>query len=291
MHAPSTAKLHALVLAARQARGKGYLEQGHSVEVEGQPCVLKWAQPKPWATGRSWLAMLVGWLAFGERVAPSALRTGGLMHEARRLNGLRAAGRRVPRVLLQTDDCLVLSAVGTSLDRIVPQLTDAEKIALFERIADDLADWHVSGHWHGGAQLRNVTLYRNQLYRIDFEEQHGHVLSPVATRIYDLLLFFGDALARLNADEVLAQGCLLVQRYLNRLTEEEVAQIKQRLPRLLRLLQPLLWVDAYCPYLTRRRDKQRVLRFARVMHAILINPPPAPGLVEIERASPQNGFG
>jgi len=110
------------------------------------------------------------------------LRTGGIQAEAQRLRALHAAGRRVPRVLLQDRDYLVLSAVGTSLDRIVPQLMTTEKIALFEQVADDLADWHNSGHWHGGAQLRNVTLHQNTLYRIDFEERHSHVLSTAARR-------------------------------------------------------------------------------------------------------------
>jgi len=211
----------------------------------------------------------VCWLAFGERIAPSALRTGGIQGEAQRLRQLLAAGRRVPRVLLQTDDCLVLSRVGTSLDRIVDDLAPGEAIALFARVADDLADWHRHGCWHGGAQLRNVTLDGDRLYRIDFEERHGDVLPAVATRVYDLLLFFGDALSYLERPQLMAQGQALVRRYLDHIPDAERAQTRQCLRRLVRVLRPLVWVDTLCPWLTRRRDKQRVVRFARVVQAVL----------------------
>jgi len=264
--------------------------QGRLITFEGQTCILKQAQRKPWAIVRSGLAALGCWLAFGERIKPSALRTGGIEHEAQRLRQLHEAGRRVPRIRLQTQDCLVLENVGTSLDRIVPQLLESEKIALFGRMADDLADWHASGHWHGGAQLRNATLHHGQIYRIDFEERHGLVLSPSATRVYDLLLFLGDALVQLEARHVVPQGSVLMQRYLNRLAKlsdgrtaqaelaQNQAQINVLLERLLRLLQPLLWLDDHCPALTRRRDKQRVVRFARVMQSMLC--PPRPVLQE-----------
>jgi len=266
MDMPSASGLQTLVATNRVAVQKTAQRRTaptQYLELGGQPCVLKWAQPKPWARMRSWLAALGCWLALGERVVPSALRS-GIRFEAQRLRELHNAGRQVPRVLWQDEDCMVLEAVGTSLDRIVPQLAVAEKMALFERVADDLADWHRSGHWHGGAQLRNVTLHGNLLYRIDFEERHGHVLPAPASCVYDMLLFFGDALARLDAAQVLPQGGRLMQRYLNQLPDAQQAAIKTLLKRLLRLLVPLVWLDACWPYLTRRRDKQRVVRFARV---------------------------
>jgi len=282
MDMPSAVGLQALVGAQRAAVQKSAQDRAaltqypptQYLELEGQPCVLKWAQPKPWARVRSGLAALGCWLAFGERVAPAALRSGGgVQLEAQRLRALRMAGRQVPRVLWQDEDCMVLEAVGTSLDRIVPQLVAAEKMALFERVADDLANWHRSGHWHGGAQLRNVTLHGNLLYRIDFEERHGHVLPAPVSCVYDMLLFFGDALARLDAAQVLPQGERLMQRYLDLLPQAQRAAIKKCLKRLLRVLAPLVWLDACWPYLTRRRDKQRVLRFARVAARVLLSSP------------------
>jgi len=267
---PSAARLHALVMNARHANAQGVpRQQGLCIDLDGQPCVIKWAQRQPWARVRSWLAALACWLAFGERVRPSAVRAGNIEHEARRLRQLLDAGQRVPHVLLQEEDCLVLRGVGVSLDRVVPQLPAPEKIALLERIADDLADWHNHGQWHGGAQLRNVTLHQGQLYRIDFEERHGHALSFPATCTYDLLLFFGDAFTHLDAQMLIPQGCSLARRYLDQISDVQQRQVRERLWRLQRLLQVLVWVDRCCPSLTRRRDKQRVVRFARVMQAML----------------------
>jgi len=267
MHHPSAATLNALVMKAKQAR-----VQGQRVEIEGQSCVIKWAQPKPWARVRSWLAALVCWLAFGERIAPSALRSAGIQTEAQRLRALFDAGLRVPRILLQQEDCLVLDAVGVSLDRVVGDLATADKIALFARVTDDLADWHARGYWHGGAQLRNVTLHQDQIYRIDFEERHGDVLSVAATRVYDLLLWFGDAFTHLSSEHLMLEGRVLVQRYFDRVQDTQVQTqepVRQCLRRLLRVLQALVWMDRYCPSLTRSRDKQRVVRFARVMRLVL----------------------
>jgi len=270
MNPRSAAKLRTVVSAAKRGATQGNTQMPpQHVKFEGQWCVIKWIQPKPWAAVRCWLAALGCALAFGERIAPASLRTGGIQAEAQRLRALRAVGRRVPQVLLQDRDYLVLSAVGTSLDRIVPQLTTAEKIALFEQVADDLADWHNHGHWHGGAQLRNVTLHQNTLYRIDFEERHGHVLSTAATRAYDMLLFFGDALARLDAAQAISQGERLMQRYLDQMPEAEQIALQKRLQRLRRWLAPLVWLDAHFPSLTRKRDKQRVVRFAKVVNQIL----------------------
>jgi len=275
MDTPSAAKLQTVIRAAKRSATQGNTQMPpQHLKFEGQWYFIKWTQRKPWATVRCWLAALGCWLAFGERTAPASLRTGGIQAEAQRLHTLRAAGRRVPKVLLQHDDYLVLSAVGTSLDRIVPHLMTTEKIALFEQVVDDLASWHNSGHWHGGAQLRNVTLYQNRLYRIDFEERHGHVLSTATSRVYDMLLFFGDALARLDADHVISQGERLMRRYLDQIPAAEQTAIQKRLQRLERCLSPLVWLDTHFPYLTRRRDKQRVVRFAKVARRVL---PPNPG--------------
>jgi len=272
MNTPSAAKLHAVVRGASKNGARQTRMSPQHIQIEGQWYVVKWMQRKPWAVVRSCLAALACRMAFGERVTPSTLRTRGIQTEAQRLRALHADGRRVPKVLLQHEEYLVLSAVGTSLDRIIPQLLAREKIDLFEQVADDLADWHNHGHWHGGAQLRNVTLHQNELYRIDFEEPHGHVLSPATTRVYDMLLFFGDALARLDAEQVIAQGERLMRRYLNHVPQTQQTAIKKQLRRLLRLLGPLVWLDAHCPYLTRRRDKQRVVRFAKVVNRVLSAP-------------------
>lgn len=235
-------------------------------ELEGQTFVFKRARTKSYANTRACLAALGCWLAFGERVSPSLLLTGGISQEAARLRELARAGRRVPKVLLQNEVCLVLSYVGQSFDEIVEHLSRAEKLALFARIADDLADWHRHGCWHGGAQLRNVTEQPDGLCRIDFEERHGYALSVAATRAYDLFLYFGDALSHLDAEDVLSEGVGLMQRYLDQLADPALLAMLRRLRR---LLAPIVWADTHLPRLTRKRDTQRIARFVRVLQEVL----------------------
>ena len=232
-------------------------------ELEGRKYVFKRAREKSWSRGRACLAALGCRLAFGEWVSPTLLRTGGVQQEAARLRDLARAGRRVPTVLLQTEACIVMSYVGTTFDEIVENLSADERIALFERVADDLADWHVHGCWHGGAQLRNVSQHLDgQLYRIDFEERHGYALSTAATQAYDAFLYFGDAFSHLDAAEVLSRGGELLRRYL---AQAGNAPLLRMLHRLQKLLRPLLWVDARFPKLTQKRDTRRIVRFARVV--------------------------
>ena len=236
-------------------------------ELEGNKYVFKRAREKSWSGARACLAAVGCRLAFGEWVSPALLRTGGIQQEAARLRDLARAGRRVPQVLLQTEACLVLSYVGTTFDEIVEHLDADARMDLFERVADDLADWHRHGCWHGGAQLRNVSNHPDgQLYRIDFEERHGYALSAAATQAYDVFLYFGDAFSHLDADEVLPQGAALLRRYLEQAGN---TALLGKLRRLQRLLGSLVWVDAHFPKLTRKRDTQRIVRFVKVLQKAL----------------------
>lgn len=236
-------------------------------ELDGRMYVFKRAREKPRGGARACLAALGCRLAFGEWVSPALLRTGGIRQEAARLRELARAGRRVPEVLLQNEECLVLSYVGKSFDEIVEHLSESERIALFERVADDLADWHRHGCWHGGAQLRNVTDHPSGLlYRIDFEERHGYALSAAATRAYDAFLYFGDAFSHLDGEQVSFQGGALLRRYLDQVGDPALLAMLRRLQRLLR---PMAWADARFPKLTRKRDTQRIVRFAKVLKEVL----------------------
>jgi tRNA A-37 threonylcarbamoyl transferase component Bud32 len=233
-----------------------------SFELDGCLYVFKRDCAKTWPRARSWLAALACLLAFGEWAAPGALRTGGIRQEAARLRELARAGRRVPAVLLQHDGYLVLSHVGASLDILVDRQTPAQNLALFERVADDLADWHRRGYWHGGAQLRNVTQQSDDIYRIDFEERYGYALSPSATRAYDVFLFFSDAWTYLEPEQLQEQGLALLRRYIEQTRDPALPALLRGLRR---LMLPVLWVDRLWPRLMRKRDKQRVVRFAKVI--------------------------
>jgi tRNA A-37 threonylcarbamoyl transferase component Bud32 len=109
--------------------------------------------------------------------------------EANRLKCLAAAGVRVPRIALLTDDLFVLeycgAIVGTLLNSWTPETWRRE----LPRLAGELGEFHRAGHWHGGAQIKNVTLQDGVSYRIDFEEDFGEFLPLPVTQAADLVLF------------------------------------------------------------------------------------------------------
>jgi tRNA A-37 threonylcarbamoyl transferase component Bud32 len=67
-------------------------------------------------------------------------------------------------------------------------LTQPARMALIERIAEDLSQFHGAGHWHGAGQLRNMTLLNGRLYRIDFEEDLEGVLPLPYRQALDVFL-------------------------------------------------------------------------------------------------------
>jgi tRNA A-37 threonylcarbamoyl transferase component Bud32 len=111
-----------------------------------------------------------------------------LAHEAARLNRLKAQGVAVPAVRLQLPDLLVLQDVGEPVDQALVPLPQPSRMALIERIANDLTEFHQAGHWHGAGQLRNMTLQGDRLFRIDFEEDLEGVLPLAHCQALDVLL-------------------------------------------------------------------------------------------------------
>ncbi len=116
-------------------------------------------------------------IALGSNVPLETLRLASgaprLAREAERLRALVAAGEAVPRVLALASDCLVLEHVGETLEQSLYPLSHAEIFSRLIAATDDLARFHAAGHWHGGSQVKNMTLRNGQLFRIDFEEDLG----------------------------------------------------------------------------------------------------------------------
>jgi tRNA A-37 threonylcarbamoyl transferase component Bud32 len=115
--------------------------------------------------------------------------------EAGRLQQLHEAGLRVPRVLGVHDGWIVLEDCGETLQSHLGRESDTKARQQALRMAlDDLLSLHAAGYWHGGAQLRNLTLRDNGLYRIDFEQAFGGRLPARLLQMYDLVLFLSSAL-------------------------------------------------------------------------------------------------
>lgn len=112
-----------------------------------------------------------------------------LDYEARRLASLAQAGVRVPRVVHQEPGYLLMEHCGetfaTLLERWPIDLAGAE----MEQLAAELGAFHRAGHWHGAAQIKNLTRRDGHTYRIDFEEDFGEFGPLAATQALDLVLF------------------------------------------------------------------------------------------------------
>jgi hypothetical protein len=110
-----------------------------------------------------------------------------LAFEHQRLLALAAAGEHVPAVLAFDGHALVTGDIGPTLDYLLFQRAPEERMALMCAAAADLAGFHARGHWHGGAQARNITWDGERFARLDFEEQLVPGLSLPMVQRYDVL--------------------------------------------------------------------------------------------------------
>ncbi len=164
------------------------------VEFAGHPCVAKRHRAKwfsPLTAGMkivrvvvlSWLC----WLLMNERPSPQRLLKNTLQDEARRLVRLKAAGSAVPSVWYQAPDLLVLEYVGQDMPYLIRIATPEGRLTLMRRAAQELAQFHLAGFVHGGAQLRNLMIQEDgTATRIDFEENIGEALSLPLAQAYDV---------------------------------------------------------------------------------------------------------
>jgi len=196
---------------------------------QAQRYVVKYKQTAAPRYLRSWMASAACAFMFNEWVRPVRLRAGGLGHEAARLHALRKQGLRVPRLVLQTPDFLVMEYCGEDLAQRIKRSQGAERAALLGRVVDELAEFHRAGHWHGGAQLRNLTWHQGQIYRIDFEETAGLSISLELAQAYDILLAFHSLIDYLDGD--IALGVALLDRYFQRAPSAKADSALRRLER------------------------------------------------------------
>lgn len=169
---------------------------------------------------QAWFVKLFCRIALGYRVplAPLRLVNGQarLEHEATRLTMLAAAGEAVPQVMLLEPGCLVLEYVGRTVEESLHPLPHGEYEAFLLPVLDDLRRFHAAGHWHGGAQVKNLTLHAERIYRIDLEEDVGAHLPLPLMQAFDLVLFVNSCTLLCNMGEAdsLALATRLFKRYL-----------------------------------------------------------------------------
>ncbi len=158
--------------------------------------------------------------------------------ETDRLQSLAAAGVRVPRVVLKTADFFVLDYCGTVVATLLenwPRETWRRQLA---QLAEELGEFHAAGHWHGSAQIRNITLLDGKTYRIDFEEHFGMDLPLPVTQVHDLIVFLNSVALAGPIDEAETRLLLpmLLERYFSTHPNPEIRRLIVRILPLMRSL-------------------------------------------------------
>lgn len=110
-----------------------------------------------------------------------------LAYEHQRLLALSAAGEAVPPVLAFDGHALRTGDIGRTFDHIVNETALSRRLPLMCAAAEDLARFHARGHWHGGAQARNLTWDGHRFARLDFEEPLYPAMSLDKVQLYDTL--------------------------------------------------------------------------------------------------------
>lgn len=110
-----------------------------------------------------------------------------LAYEHQRLLALAAAGEAVPPVLAFDGQSLTTGDVGTTLEHLLHRIPENDKLPLMCAASADLATFHARGHWHGGAQARNLTWDGQRFARIDFEEPLHPAMPLETVQLYDAL--------------------------------------------------------------------------------------------------------
>jgi len=212
------------------------------------------------------VALLCG-LAMGEYPEPAELLGVGLEQEADRLRRLRAQGQRVPAVLWQQPGMLVLEYVGEDVPHRLRRVAPADRIALMRHVGADLAQFHRAGFSHGGAQLRNLTVRQDGLWRIDFEENVASALSRPLAQAYDVVQMLASTLRLRQVPEAelaeLARAAL--QAYLDGGPDPAVLARLRRVAALAARLDPLRPALSH----VHRREMRAVLGTAEAMKLLL----------------------
>ncbi len=230
--------LEAAARAALAAHPSRALVFDHS----GRRYVVKKLAAKP----RQLLQTLfMRWLVKRLTGQPLPLRTlalteaaGSMDFEANRLKALAEAGIRVPQVALVTPEFFILEYCGTVVATLLEDWPAATWRRELTKLAGELGEFHRAGQWHGGAQIKNITLHDGVSYRIDFEENFGEFLPLPAAQTADLVLFLNSIslagpIAEAETRQLLPQ---LLDDYFTANPDPEIRQVIRRaLPVLKRL--------------------------------------------------------
>ena len=211
----------ALVSAAEAALTEKPQHRTLLIEHGGRRYIAKRLAERP---RRLMQTLFMRWLVKRITGQPLPIRTLALSesassmdYEAQRIATLAAAGARVPRIAHRTNEYLLLEHCGTVVASLLEKWAPDTWRSELPRMARELGEFHAAGLWHGGAQIKNVTLQDGCFTRIDFEENFGEFLPLPVTQTADLLLFLNSVSLAGPIDEAESRRILplLLKEYLD----------------------------------------------------------------------------
>lgn len=252
---PSSGHLDALI--------RPYLQQGqidpiiiHHDEI---PLVVKFTRREKGRLWREWASAAACLFFFGVKVNPRALRTRNIHFEADRLRKLKAQGLNVPTVYKETERYIVMEHCGESVAHLLKHTANDEE--RLYAVIDSLITLHLAGQWHGGAQMRNLTIKNGIIYRIDFEESTGNAMPLALAQTYDVLQCFNSIALLLHEDKKL--GTTLLRYYLGKVQNPEIHQYLQRTHRHFNTLRKAMVLLSKKQ--KQSKDVHRILFFADIL--------------------------
>jgi hypothetical protein len=195
-------------------------------------------------------AVLVRWLVWwitGQSLPLTSLRlsqaASSVDFEANRLLALARAGQRVPQLVHQGADYLLLEDCGPTVDSLLEDWPINTCHVELHREARELGAFHRAGHWHGAAQIKNLTRKDGHTWRIDFEENFGEFVPLPVAQALDIVLFLNSAslVGPLNEAESRRLLPLLLDTCL---AENPDPRVRETLVRALPWLKSLAWLSA-----------------------------------------------
>jgi hypothetical protein len=210
----TTAAADAALIATADAALAASTERVVPIEHLGVRYVVKRRADRPRRLSQAlflrWLVKRVTGQTLPMRTLLLSDAASGVAYEARRLAALAEAGEHVPRVVHQASDYLLMEHCGETLAALLERWPLDTARAEMTRLAAELGAFHRAGHWHGAAQIKNLTRRDGLTYRIDFEEDFGECGPLHATQALDLVLFLNSV--SLAGPFVEAEARLLLPR-------------------------------------------------------------------------------
>ncbi len=152
--------------------------------------------------------------------------------EVKKLSFYSESGLNIPRIVTTYKNAwFIMLGQGECLEKSIVDWDDEQKVFMLLKCADDLLKWHSQGHHHGASQIRNLLLNdKQEIVRIDFEEELELVFLPEALKVIDLCLMVGSLnqlfFDREQRQKVMAQ---IMLHYLSKSSDMNLNSIISRL--------------------------------------------------------------